>query len=110
MGGYQQLVRGEPMRGKFRNSYEKPEPFTPGEVTAVELDHARHLSHISPRPSHHGAGAKHVVSARGPQSTEVLQYLPLPRAADFQKATQRIYRSPEAASQVRVMVLDPAGQ
>ena len=27
MGGYQQLVRGEPMRGKFRNSYEQPEPF-----------------------------------------------------------------------------------
>ncbi len=30
LGGYQQLVRGEPFRGKFRNSFEKPEPFTPG--------------------------------------------------------------------------------
>ena len=30
MGGYQQLVRGEPFRGKFRNSFEKPEPFVPG--------------------------------------------------------------------------------
>ena len=29
MGGYQQLVRGEPFRGKFRNSFEKPEPFVP---------------------------------------------------------------------------------
>ncbi|MEO6726439.1 MAG: CocE/NonD family hydrolase, partial [Blastocatellia bacterium] len=29
MGGYQQLVRGEPFRGKFRNSFEKPEAFTP---------------------------------------------------------------------------------
>src|SRR4029078_5101428 len=35
LGGYQQLVRGEPMRGKFRNSFEKPEPFKPGETTAV---------------------------------------------------------------------------
>ena len=26
MGGYQQMVRGEPFRGKFRNSFEKPEP------------------------------------------------------------------------------------
>ena len=26
MGGYQQLVRGEPFRGKFRNSFETPEP------------------------------------------------------------------------------------
>lgn len=32
MGGYQQLVRGEPFRGKFRHSFEKPEPFTPGKV------------------------------------------------------------------------------
>ncbi len=30
MAGYQQLVRGEPFRGKFRHSFEKPEPFTPG--------------------------------------------------------------------------------
>ena len=29
MGGYQQLVRGEPFRGKFRNSMSKPEAFTP---------------------------------------------------------------------------------
>ena len=29
MGGYQQLVRGEPFRGKFRKSFEKPEPFVP---------------------------------------------------------------------------------
>ena len=36
MGGYQQLVRGEAMRGKFRNSFSKPEPFEPGKVTKVE--------------------------------------------------------------------------
>lgn len=28
MGGYQMLVRGEIMRGKYRNSFEFPEPFT----------------------------------------------------------------------------------
>jgi putative CocE/NonD family hydrolase len=38
MGGYQQLVRGEVMRGKFRNSFEKPEPFTPGKVETVRFD------------------------------------------------------------------------
>ena len=38
MGGYQQLVRGEPMRGKFRNSFERPEPFVPGKVEAVNFD------------------------------------------------------------------------
>ena len=37
MGGYQQLVRGEPFRGKFRNSFEKPEPFEPGKPTPVKF-------------------------------------------------------------------------
>jgi putative CocE/NonD family hydrolase len=36
MGGYQMLVRAEIMRGKFRNSFEKPEPFVPGKPTQVK--------------------------------------------------------------------------
>lgn len=35
LGGYQQLLRGEPFRAKFRNSLEKPEPLVPGEVTPI---------------------------------------------------------------------------
>ncbi|HRI78634.1 MAG TPA: CocE/NonD family hydrolase [Cyclobacteriaceae bacterium] len=35
MAGYQQLVRSEVFRGRFRNSMEKPEPFEPGKVTDV---------------------------------------------------------------------------
>ncbi len=35
MGGYQQLVRGEVMRGRYRNSFSKPEPFIPGQPTLV---------------------------------------------------------------------------
>ena len=37
MGGYQMLVRGEVMRGKFRNSFEKPEAFKPNEVSTVKF-------------------------------------------------------------------------
>ena len=37
LGGYQQLVRGDVMRGKFRNSLEKPEPFVPDEPTPVNF-------------------------------------------------------------------------
>ncbi|MEL6533882.1 MAG: CocE/NonD family hydrolase [Bacteroidota bacterium] len=37
MGGYQQMVRSEVMRGRFRNSFEHPEPFVPGEVTEVDI-------------------------------------------------------------------------
>jgi putative CocE/NonD family hydrolase len=37
MGGYQQLVRHEVFRGRFRNSFEKPEPFVPGEPTDIQI-------------------------------------------------------------------------
>ena len=37
MNGYQMLVRGEVMRGKYRNSFEKPEPFEPNKITTVKL-------------------------------------------------------------------------
>ncbi|MBZ5546556.1 MAG: X-Pro dipeptidyl-peptidase, partial [Acidobacteriia bacterium] len=37
MSGYQQLVRAEIMRGKFRNSLERPEPFKPGEPALVTI-------------------------------------------------------------------------
>ncbi len=38
MGGYQMLVRGEIMRGKFRNSFETPAPFKPGKIETVKFD------------------------------------------------------------------------
>ena len=37
MGAYQQLVRAEVFRGRFRNSFEKPEPFVPGRETEVAV-------------------------------------------------------------------------
>jgi putative CocE/NonD family hydrolase len=37
MGGYQRLVRAEIFRGKFRNSFEHPEPFTPNKVETVNI-------------------------------------------------------------------------
>lgn len=38
MGGYQMLVRGEIMRGKFRKSFEKPEAFEPGKIEQVKFE------------------------------------------------------------------------
>ncbi|WMX15318.1 CocE/NonD family hydrolase [Aureispira sp. CCB-E] len=37
MGGYQQLVRSEVFRGRFRNSFSKPEPFKPNQLDYVEF-------------------------------------------------------------------------
>ena len=68
MGGYQQLVRGEPFRGKFRNSFEKPEPFTPGKAATIDFElpdvyHAFRQGH-----RRHGAGPELLVPAHRPQS------------------------------------------
>ncbi|MBM3414848.1 MAG: CocE/NonD family hydrolase [Bacteroidetes bacterium] len=38
MAGYQMLVRGEIMRGRFRNSFEKPDAFKPGKIETVKFD------------------------------------------------------------------------
>ena len=37
MGGYQQLLRGEPFRGKFRSNWEKPEPLASGKETEIDF-------------------------------------------------------------------------
>jgi uncharacterized protein len=37
MGGYQMLVHGEVMRGRFRESFEKPVPFKPGKIENVKF-------------------------------------------------------------------------
>lgn len=37
MSGYQMLVRGDVMRGKYRNSFSAPEPFVPGKPTRVKF-------------------------------------------------------------------------
>ena len=36
MGGYEMLVRGEPMRARFRKSHERPEPMPPNKVEKIE--------------------------------------------------------------------------
>jgi uncharacterized protein len=91
MGGYQQLVRGEPMRGKFRNSFSKPEPFTPGKTEKVEwlmpdIDHCFRRGH---RIMVQVQSSWFPLVDRNPQ-----KFLDIfnARPTDFVKATQRVYR------------------
>jgi len=109
MGGYQQLVRGEPMRGKFRNSFEQPEPFTPGQVTAVNwtMPDICHTFRRGHRIMVQVQSSWFPLVDRNPQ-----KFCDINTAteADFQKATQRVYHSPQAASQIRVNVLPVAVQ
>lgn len=104
MGGYQQLVRGEPLRGRFRNSFEKPEPFKPGQVTPIEftMPAVYHTFRSGHRIMVHIQSSWFPLVDRNPQ-----QFVDIHRAAPdgFQKATQRVYRAKPYLSSIRVSVL-----
>jgi putative CocE/NonD family hydrolase len=104
MGGYQQLVRGEVMRGKFRNTLETPEPFTPGKPTKVEftVSDTFHTFRRGHRIMIQIQSTWFPLINLNPQ-----KFMNVNEAvdADFTKATQRIYRSRSLASAVKVNVL-----
>ncbi len=104
MGGYQQLVRGDVMRGKFRNSFAKPEPFVPGQPTAVKftLPDVCHTFRSGHRLMVQVQSTWFPLIDRNPQ-TFVDIYTAKP--GDFQKATQRVYRSHDLASRISVLAL-----
>jgi predicted acyl esterase len=103
MGGYQQLVRGEPFRGKHRKSFEKPEPFVAGEPTALtyELPDVYHAFRKGHRVMVQVQSSWFPLVDRNPQ---VFMEIPTAGPSDFRKATQRVYRSKTMASSITVMV------
>ena len=104
MGGYQQLVRGDVMRGKFRNSYAKPEPFEPGKPTRVKfrLQDVYHTFRPGHRIMVQVQSSWFPLVDRNPQKFVDIYSA---KESDFQKATQRVYRSRELASKVTVLVM-----
>jgi len=91
MGGYQMLVRGEPMRAKYRNSFERPEPMAPGKVTKVafELPDAHHTFRAGHQIMVQIQSTWFPLIDRNPQKFVNIYTA---TEADFQKATQRVYR------------------
>jgi hypothetical protein len=104
LGGYQQLVRGDVMRGKFRNGLDTPQPFTPGEPTAVSftMPDVYHTFRRGHRIMIQVQSTWFPLVNRNPQ-----KFVDINTAADedYQRATQRLYRSSKAASHVVVNVL-----
>ena len=104
MGGYQQLVRGEPFRGKFRNSFETPQPFTPGKIEKVEfvLPDVYHAFRRGHKVMVHVQSSWFPLVDRNPQK---FMKIAEARSEDFQKATQRVYRSGATQSAIELLVL-----
>jgi putative CocE/NonD family hydrolase len=106
MGGYQQLVRGDPIRAKFRHSLEKPEPMVPGELTRLRFTMPG-ICHAF-RPGHRIM--VQVQSSWFPlfdRNPQVFVDIPNAKPEDFQKATQRLSRSRGKGSSIQVLVRKP---
>lgn len=106
LAGYQQLVRGDIMRGRFRNSFEKPEPFKPNEMTEVKVPllDVYHTFKRGHRIMVQVQSTWFPLIDRCPQ-----KYVPNifeATAEDFVKATHRVYHAPaDSASYIEVQLL-----
>jgi len=104
MAGYEQMVRSEPIRGKYRNNISKPEPFVPGKVTEVkwELQDVLHTFKKGHRIMVQVQSTWFPLIDRNPQ-----QFLDIMKAkdSDFIKATERVYTSGANPSFIKVRVL-----
>lgn len=103
-GGYQRLIRYEILRGKFRNSYEKPEPFVPNKITNIKIK-LNDIDHTFLK------GHKIMVQVqssffpffdRNPQ-----KFVDIYSADknDFQKATHRVYFSKNYPSSIKFFTI-----
>jgi putative CocE/NonD family hydrolase len=103
MGGYQQLIRGEPFRAKFRHGFEKPEALVPNQPAQIsyELPDVYHAFRRGHRVMVQVQSSWFPLVDRNPQ-----KFMEIPKAtnADFQKATQRVYRSRSLGSSITVLV------
>ncbi|HEX5426088.1 MAG TPA: CocE/NonD family hydrolase [Candidatus Acidoferrales bacterium] len=104
MAGYEQLVRGEPFRGKFRKSFEKPRPFTPGKIEEIDftMPDVNHTFLRGHRIMVQVQSSWFPLTDRNPQTFE---NIPDAKPADFQVATERIYRGQGHESGIVVNVL-----
>jgi putative CocE/NonD family hydrolase len=102
--GYEMMVRGEPMRAKFRNSWEKPEPLTPGKITDVDftMQDVNHTFQKGHRIMVQVQSTWFPLMDRNPQ---VFEDISKAKAEDFKKATETVFHQAGAASGVELMVL-----
>jgi putative CocE/NonD family hydrolase len=109
MGGYQQLVRGEVMRGRYRESYENPKPFEPGKVTRVQFTEpdVNHTFRRGHRVMIQVQSSWFPLTDINPQ-TFVNIYTAKPE--DFQKATEHVYYSAPTQSCIDISVLTVEGK
>lgn len=102
--GYAQLVRGEPMRAKFRNSLSRPEPLMPNRVTPLNfaMPDVNHTFLRGHRIMVQIQSSWFPLTDLNPQ-----RFVDTWQAtrADFLKVTERVYHTPQASSSIVLPVL-----
>jgi predicted acyl esterase len=103
MGGYEQLIRGEPFRGKFRKGFEKPVPFEPGKPDRITFDlpDIAHTFRQGHRIMVQIQSSWFPLTDRNPQ-----KFMDIPKAAasDFVKATERVYYGGADGSKITLRI------
>jgi uncharacterized protein len=108
MSGYQLMIAGDVFRGRYRRSFEKPEPIPAGSVQNYQIsypanDHTFKQGH---RIMIQIQSTWFPVIDRNPQ--KFVPNIFQAKDTDFQKATQRIFRSGRNASYVALPVVSSA--
>ncbi|GAB2693907.1 CocE/NonD family hydrolase [Mucilaginibacter koreensis] len=104
LSGYQQMVRSEAMRGKFRNGFDKPQAFVPNQVTPVNFE-LQDVLHTFKK------GHRIMVQVQSTwfplidRNTQQFQDIMKAKNTDFKKETERIYTSKEHPSFLKVRVM-----
>jgi putative CocE/NonD family hydrolase len=104
-GNYQQLVRSEIMRGKFRNSIDKPEPFVPNQISSVnvELQDVLHTFKKGHKIMVQIQSSCFPFADRNPQKfMDIFKAEP----ADYQKAMMKVFHQKGASSYLKVGILE----
>jgi putative CocE/NonD family hydrolase len=104
LSNYELMIADEIFRGRYRNSYEKPEPIVPGEVTpfTIDLHTADHVFKKGHRIMVEVQSTWFPLYDRNPQ--KFVPNIFEAKDSDYQKATQKIYRSQKYPSQVEISV------
>ncbi|HXY24668.1 MAG TPA: CocE/NonD family hydrolase [Candidatus Acidoferrum sp.] len=108
LSGYELMIADEVFRGRFRSSFEKPEPLVPGAVTpfSIDLHTADHVFKKGHRIMVQVQSTWFPVIDRNPQ--KFVPNIFEAKESDYQKATHRIYRSKRYPSGVEISVLPSA--
>lgn len=103
-GNFQMLVGADVFRGKYRNCFEKPEPFIPGEIARITYDlrDKYHCFRRGHRIMVHVQSTWFPLIDRNPQKFVDIYHAD---EADFQEAVHKVYRTEEHSSRIKLRTL-----